>query len=124
MPGRSPAKEFQAEGVKGLFFDGLPWKGKPTRVFAWVGVPKLEPGKKAPGIVLVHGGGGTAFEAWVRLWVGRGYAAIAMDTCGCVPKGTYGNWERHADGGPPAGAGSTRWTSRSPTSGLITPSPT
>ncbi len=100
-PNHVLAPEFQADGVKAVFFDGLPWKGKPTRVFAWVGVPALEPGKKAPGIVLVHGGGGTAFADWVRLWVARGYAAIAMDTCGCVPKGSYGSWERLSDGGPP-----------------------
>ena len=68
-------------------------------------MPKLEPGKKAPGIVLVHGGGGTAFDAWVRLWVSRGYAAIAMDTCGCVPKGSYGKWQRHDAGGPPGWGG-------------------
>ncbi len=104
-PASAPAPEFQAEGAKAIFFDGLPWKGKPTRVFAWVGVPKLEPGKKAPGIVLVHGGGGTAFDAWVRLWVSRGYAAIAMDTCGCVPRGTYGKWQRHEAGGPPGWGG-------------------
>jgi dienelactone hydrolase len=48
----------------------------------------------------VHGGGGTAFQEWVRLWIKRGYAAIAMDTCGCVPKGEYGHWERHEFGGP------------------------
>ena len=101
VPDHTPAPDFQAEGVKAIFFDGLPWKGKPTRVFAWVGIPKLEPGKKAPGIVLVHGGGGTAFDSWVRLWVSRGYAAIAMDTCGCVPKGTYGKWQRNEAGGPP-----------------------
>ena len=51
-------------------------------------------------VVLVHGGGGTAFAEWVRLWTKRGYCAIAMDTCGCVPRGTYGNWERHEHGGP------------------------
>ena len=38
-----------------------------------------------PGIVLVHGGAGTAFDSWVRLWTARGYAAIAMDTCGSFP---------------------------------------
>lgn len=32
-------------------------------------------------MVLVHGGEGTAFAKWVRLWNERGYAAIAMDTC-------------------------------------------
>ncbi len=24
-----------------------------------------------------------------------------MDLCGCVPVGTYGKWQRHAEGGPP-----------------------
>ena len=38
-----------------------------------------------PGVVLVHGGGGTAFRDWVKAWVDRGYAAIAMDLTGCVP---------------------------------------
>ncbi len=28
-----------------------------------------------------------------------------MDTCGCVPKGTYGKWERHDAGGPPGWGG-------------------
>ena len=54
----------------------------------------------APAMVLVHGGGETAFAEWVRLWVSRGYAAIAVDTCGAIPKGSHGNWERHAFGGP------------------------
>lgn len=102
------APGFEAEGVQGLFFEGPAWKGKPTRVFAWVGLPKGEVGTKAPGIVLVHGGGGTAFDAWVRLWTSRGYAAIAMDTCGAVPRGTYGKWERHEAGGPPGWGGFDR----------------
>ncbi len=100
-PRTFPAPGFQADGVEALFYQGMPWKGKPTRVFAWIGMPKVEPGKAVPGIVLVHGGGGTAFDNWVRTWVGRGYAAIAMDTCGTVPRGSYGKWERHPDGGPP-----------------------
>ncbi|QEH37472.1 Acetyl xylan esterase (AXE1) [Aquisphaera giovannonii] len=100
-PAARPADGFHAEGVEAIFYDGLPWKGKPTRVFAWVGMPSRAAGEKVPGIVLVHGGGGTAFDAWVRLWTGRGYAAIAMDTCGTVPRGTYANWERHEAGGPP-----------------------
>jgi dienelactone hydrolase len=100
-PQVNSAPGFRSEGLDAVFFEGLPWKGKPTRAFAWIGVPKLEPGQTAPGIVLVHGGGGTAFEAWARLWVSRGYAAIAMDTCGTVPRGTYGHWERHEAGGPP-----------------------
>jgi len=106
-----PPKVYPAEGfppterVRALFFQGPPYRGKPTRVFAWLGIPKAEPGKKLPAMVLVHGGGGTAFANWVKLWNDRGYAAISMDTCGCVPKGSYANWQRHDLGGPPGWGG-------------------
>jgi dienelactone hydrolase len=99
-PKSAPAEGFTEEGVSALFYDGVPYKDAPTRVFAWYGAPKTEPGKKVPAMVLVHGGGGTAFAVWVRLWNSRGYAAIAMDTCGCVPRGEYNKWERDAQGGP------------------------
>lgn len=89
-----------SNGVRAVFFTGLPFRGKPTRVFAWLGVPKVKPGEKVPAMVLVHGGGGTAFDEWVSLWVERGYAAIAMDTCGQVPVGNYGQWVRDDQGGP------------------------
>ena len=100
-----PAEGFKSEGCKAIYYEGRPFEERPTRVFAWVGLPKMEPGKKVPGIVLVHGGGGTAFDTWVKLWTSRGYAAIAMDTCGCVPKGVYGAWERAEMGGPPGWGG-------------------
>ncbi|MCX6946111.1 MAG: hypothetical protein NT173_15330, partial [Opitutales bacterium] len=80
-PRAGEAPGFNEPGVRAVLFDGPAYQGKPTRVFAWIGFPKLEPGRKAPGMVLVHGGGGTAFADWVRLWTSRGYAAIAMDTC-------------------------------------------
>jgi dienelactone hydrolase len=95
----------KSEGLKAIAYTGLPLKGTPTRVFAWLGLPKLAPGEKAPAMVLVHGGGGTAFDEWVKLWVDRGYAAIAMDTCGQVPVGTYGHWLRNDQGGPPGWGG-------------------
>ena len=99
-PKTYPAEGLTADGVTGVFFEALPWRGKPSRAFAWYGVPKLKPGETAPAMVLVHGGGETAFAEWVRLWVSRGYAAIAVDTCGAIPKGSHGNWERHAFSGP------------------------
>ncbi len=100
-PAVYPAEEIQADGVKSFFFEGASYQGKPTRVFAYSGVPAVATGKKVPAMVLIHGGGGTAFDRWVKVWNARGYAAIAMDTCGCVPVGTYGNWKRHEHGGPP-----------------------
>src|SRR3989339_1208208 len=105
-PRTSSAPEFEKNGVKAIYYEGVPLDGKPTRVFAFYGVPVAQNGQKVPGIVLIHGGGGTAFESWVELWNKRGYAAIAMDTCGCLPKGSKPNsrfsnkWERLPDGGP------------------------
>ena len=100
-----PAEGFSGQGVKAVFFQGPAYQGRETRVFAWIGLPDVTAGTTVPGVVLIHGGGGTAFDSWVRRWTSRGYAAIAMDTCGCVPKGTYGHWERHDSGGPPGWGG-------------------
>lgn len=105
-PAFQVAEGFNEKGVQAIFYDGIPYRGKPTKVFAYYGLPAKDtlsnsPSQKYPGVVLIHGGGGTAFAEWVRLWNRRGYAAIAMDVCGCVPEGTYGNWKRHEDGGPP-----------------------
>ncbi len=86
--------------VRAIFYETLPWKGNPTRTFAYYGIPEVQPGERLPAMVLVHGGGGSAFIPWVELWVSRGYAAIAMDTCGCVSGGGYGNHPRHEMGGP------------------------
>jgi dienelactone hydrolase len=105
VPETYPAPELDGEaeeGIRPLFFEGEPYKGNPTRVFAWYGVPlgRTEPG---PAMVLVHGGGGTAFKSWVRLWMDRGYAAIAMDTCGGIPvrpENAGKGWKRHEFSGP------------------------
>ena len=104
-PATYPAEGITAKEVRTLFYEGPKFQGKPTRVFAYYGVPSVPAGKKVPAMVLVHGGGGTAFDSWVRLWNSRGYAAIAMDLCGCVPVGSYGKWQRHAQGGPPGWGG-------------------
>jgi len=105
VPETAPAEGFESGNARAVFYAGLPYEGMPTRVFAWIGMPDVDPGTKVPGVVLVHGGGGTAFASWVKRWTSRGYAAIAMDTCGCVPRGRYGHWERHDAGGPPGWGG-------------------
>ncbi len=99
-PARHPAKEFEEEGVDAIFYESLSYRGRPTEVFAYIGLPDVPKGTKVPGIVLIHGGGGTAFADWVRLWNSRGYAAISMDTCGCLPGEGHGKRIHHAKGGP------------------------
>lgn len=96
-----PAADWDDGDVKALFYSGLDYKGKPTRVFAYVGIPKLkEKNQKFPGVVLIHGGGGTAFSEWVKIWNDKGYAAIAMDLEGTLPKGRYSERPKHEFSGP------------------------
>jgi len=89
--------------VWSLYYQGKSYRGKPTRIFAYYATPDTLIGKPAkdhryPAVVLVHGGGGTAFREWVQLWAKRGYAAIAMDLAGCGP-----DRKRLPDGGPGQG---------------------
>jgi hypothetical protein len=70
-------------GVKAVWLAGPSYKAKPTRAFAYYGIP--EGGTRAPGMVLIHGGGGTAFAEWVRMWNREGFAVIAVDTVGTWP---------------------------------------
>ncbi len=96
-----PAFEW-AEGttIRSLYYTSVPYRGKPTRVFAYYATPGSLSGdtskdKNLPAIVLVHGGGGRAFPEWAELWAKRGYAAIAMDLAGNGPEA-----KRLEDGGP------------------------
>ncbi len=106
IPETWPCHHLEEEGVRSLFYAGVPYRGRETRVFAWLGLPEgASAEQKVPAVVLVHGGGGTAFADWVRLWNRRGYAAISMDTCGAMPppnnqvKGGV-EWPRHNWSGP------------------------
>jgi dienelactone hydrolase len=79
--------------AKEVFYPGEPYKGKPTRVFAYYAEPQFGRGPY-PAVLLVHGGGGKAFRAWAEHWAARGYCALAMDLSGNGPEG------RLEDGGP------------------------
>jgi cephalosporin-C deacetylase-like acetyl esterase len=80
--------------VTALYYEGEPYRGKPTRVFAYLARPEQKEGK-LPAMVLVHGGGGAAFKEWAELWARRGYVALAMDLAGHGP-----GRKRLPDGGP------------------------
>lgn len=100
-PAIAPAPEYAAEGVEAITYEGPMRQGKPTKIFAYLGLPKGASAEtRVPGIVLVHGGGGTAVAEWVREWNARGYAAIAMDHDGGFPVGETGKWLRNPEAGP------------------------
>ncbi len=80
--------------VREVYYENEPYEGKPTRVFAYYACP-ADAETPLPAMVLVHGGGGTAFAEWAELWAKRGYAALAMDLAGCGPER-----KRLDDGGP------------------------
>lgn len=83
------ANSYLTYGCDAYFIDGATYKGQTTKVFVYVGIPAgASASNKVPAVVCVHGGGGTAYSSWVKHWVDRGYAAIAMDTEGCIPKDT------------------------------------
>ncbi|MEW6302602.1 MAG: PhoPQ-activated protein PqaA family protein [Verrucomicrobiota bacterium] len=79
----------QSGPVHSLLYAGEMYQGHATEVFAHYASPvtlgEAKPGAKFPGVVLIHGGGGTAFAEWAWLWAKRGYAAIAMDLGGSRP---------------------------------------
>ena len=79
--------------VQQVYYEGEPFQGKPTRVFACYGRPAEGEGP-FPAVLLVHGGGGKAFPDWAEHWAKRGYVALAMDLAGHGPAG------RLEDGGP------------------------
>lgn len=90
--------------LRAIYFDGLDYKGKKTKVFAWLGLPEQRKGK-VPGIVLVHGGGGTAFKSWVEKWTARGYAAISIAVEGQTDQkpasgSEHKHWRPHEWAGP------------------------
>ncbi len=80
--------------IQKILFENEPYQGRPTEVFAYMGIPQGKD-RPVPGMVCVHGGGGKAFRQWVELWMGRGYAALAMDL-----GGRDGNGNRLPNGGP------------------------
>lgn len=80
-------KVLTKDSAIGIIYKGLEYKGQAKNIFAYYSSPGTlsgDPSKdiNLPAVVLVHGGGGTAFKQWVLLWAKKGYAAIAMDLRG------------------------------------------
>jgi dienelactone hydrolase len=98
----------KAGEIQAIFYEALIYQGKPTKVYAWLGLPEGASAKnKVPAMVLVHGGGGTAWKEWVEKWNVRGFAAISIavegQTDDMLPKdqkkGSW-RWQAHDWPGP------------------------
>lgn len=73
-------------GITGILYESIPYDGKQVQVFAYYSAPEGPvPEGGWPGVVCVHGGGGTAFDIWVQKWNDHGFAAISMDLEGHFP---------------------------------------
>ena len=73
--------------IRSLAYAGEEHQGRDTEIFAFYATPGSLSGDPSrdhdlPAVVLIHGGGGTAFAEWAHLWAKYGYAAIAMDLGG------------------------------------------
>lgn len=76
----SPYAESDSEGLKALLVRGKGPNGSEAEFFCYYGVPEgKSPVGGWPGVVLVHGGGGTAYPEHVRRWTRDGFAVIALD---------------------------------------------
>jgi hypothetical protein len=74
--------------IRPIYVQGLNHLGKATRFFAWLSLPVVKKdangeedgsNKSWPGVVLVHGGGGTAYRDWCERWAKDAeYASIAI----------------------------------------------
>jgi dienelactone hydrolase len=91
-------------------------------VFAFYASPitlgEARVGAKCPGVVLIHGGGGTAYAEWVQAWAKRGYAAIAMDLSGSRPPDPEFDAKGIAKGNAHSASTRTRLPNGGPNHGL------
>lgn len=90
--------ELDQGAVQAIYYETLPYQGKETRAFAYIGIPESE--GPVPAMVLVHGGGGKAFSEWVKIWNDRGYAAISISLEGHMPNKQGAGKIRHEYSGP------------------------
>ncbi len=72
------------EEIKGLYIRS-DYMGQESYAFAYLGYPNVENKKDLPAILLLHGGGGTAYYEWVKRWNEKGFVALAIDLEGHVP---------------------------------------
>ena len=76
----SPFPDSEVEGLKAFLVQGKGPNGSAAEFFCYYGVPEgVMPAGGWPGVVLVHGGSGTAYAKHVKAWTERGFAVLALD---------------------------------------------
>ena len=103
-----------AGDYKTIFYDAYDYEGNTTKVYSWVQIPDTaSAAAPVPGVIVVHGGGGSALEGSASSWLARGYAVITMGLEGQTDQlasqaseadittyGTVGAWVKHSYPGP------------------------
>lgn len=79
-----------AEKIQALYLR-TKYKDEETYAFCYLGIPEgVSETNKAPAVLLLHGGAGTAYWEWVKMWRDRGYVALAVDLEGHIPSADGG----------------------------------
>ena len=80
-------EQYRAEGLKSFLMEGIRTPGgKKSYVYTYYGLPDTPaPAGGYPAVVLVHGGGGSAFPFYANAYRKIGYAVITFDHYGQLP---------------------------------------
>ena len=75
-----PFKECKYPGFKAMLVKGKGPNNTEAEFFAYYARPETtKDNPYLPGVVLTHGGGGTAYPEYIQDWVKKGFAVIAID---------------------------------------------
>ena len=78
-------KTWEEDGVayKEVYFNGEQFDAKYVRIYGIYAAPKG--GEDLPALLHIHGGGQTVKADWLKVWTGRGYAALTINWGGKWP---------------------------------------
>lgn len=76
----SPYPDSKYPGLQDYLVSGVSVNDIPSEFFVYFTLPSTPmPAGGYPGVLLIHGGGGTAYPYYVELWRDHGYAVMALD---------------------------------------------
>lgn len=76
----NPFPDSECHGLTAMMVKGKGPGGSSAEFFAYYGQPETPaPGGGYPAVLLVHGGGGTAYPKYIKMWLDQGFAVLALD---------------------------------------------